>query len=172
MTFSSMTFSGPARGAPWLMDTLERADKIFAQSCERLMKRGVAANQHIVASGPEPSCVRKPHDFTQSPPHPIPLDCVADLLRYRKTDPGRPGVGTFAGLQHESRRGGPGARRDAEEVRPLPQSFHGSGPACLRAQALSRLRPRARRALSTLRPPLVAIRLRKPWRRLRTNLLG
>jgi hypothetical protein len=26
--------------------------------------------------------------------------------------------------------------------------------------------------LSTLRPPLVAMRLRKPWRRLRTNLLG
>jgi hypothetical protein len=40
------------------------------------------------------------------------------------------------------------------------------------AQALRRFRPRVRRALSTLRPPLVAMRLRKPWRRLRTNLLG
>ena len=40
------------------------------------------------------------------------------------------------------------------------------------AQALSRLRPRERRAAKTLRPPLVAIRVRKPWRRLRTNLLG
>jgi len=39
-------------------------------------------------------------------------------------------------------------------------------------QALSRLRPRARRAATTLRPPLVAMRARKPWRRLRTRLLG
>ena len=39
-------------------------------------------------------------------------------------------------------------------------------------QADSRLRPRARRALSTLRPPFVARRARKPWRRLRTSLLG
>ena len=31
-----------------------------------------------------------------------------------------------------------------------------------RGHALSRLRPRARRALSTLRPPVVAIRVRKP----------
>jgi len=39
-------------------------------------------------------------------------------------------------------------------------------------QALSRLRPRARRAATTFRPPLVAMRARKPWRRLRTRLLG
>ena len=41
-----------------------------------------------------------------------------------------------------------------------------------RAQALSLLRPRARRAAKTLRPPLLSIRARKPWRRLRTSLLG
>jgi hypothetical protein len=39
-------------------------------------------------------------------------------------------------------------------------------------QAESFLRPRARRAASTLRPPTVAERERKPWRRLRTSLLG
>jgi hypothetical protein len=39
-------------------------------------------------------------------------------------------------------------------------------------QAESFLRPRARRAASTLRPPTVAERARKPWRRLRTSLLG
>jgi len=38
--------------------------------------------------------------------------------------------------------------------------------------ALSRLRPRARRAANTFWPPRVAMRERKPWRRLRTNLLG
>ena len=39
-------------------------------------------------------------------------------------------------------------------------------------QAESFLRPRARRAFSTLRPPTVSIRARKPCRRLRTSLLG
>ena len=35
-----------------------------------------------------------------------------------------------------------------------------------------RLRPFARRRATTLRPPVVAMRLRKPCRRLRTSLLG
>jgi len=39
-------------------------------------------------------------------------------------------------------------------------------------QAHRTLRPRARRALSTLRPFLVAMRARKPWRALRTRLDG
>lgn len=39
-------------------------------------------------------------------------------------------------------------------------------------QAESRLRPLARRALMTARPPRVAIRARKPWVRLRRMLLG
>jgi len=39
-------------------------------------------------------------------------------------------------------------------------------------QALSRLRPLERRAASTLRPPVVAVRARKPWRRLRTIFEG
>lgn len=40
------------------------------------------------------------------------------------------------------------------------------------AQAESRLRPLARRRLSTSRPLRVAIRARKPWVRLRFRLLG
>src|SRR3546814_14622167 len=39
-------------------------------------------------------------------------------------------------------------------------------------QADSFLRPLARRAASTLRPPTVAERERKPWRRFRTSRLG
>jgi hypothetical protein len=39
-------------------------------------------------------------------------------------------------------------------------------------QAESFLRPRARRARRILRPPTVAERVRKPWRRARTRLLG
>jgi hypothetical protein len=39
-------------------------------------------------------------------------------------------------------------------------------------QTARRLRPFARRRLSTRRPPLVAMRARKPWTRLRCRLLG
>lgn len=39
-------------------------------------------------------------------------------------------------------------------------------------QGVSRLRPLARRFLMTRRPPLVAMRARKPWRRLRRMRLG
>jgi hypothetical protein len=39
-------------------------------------------------------------------------------------------------------------------------------------QADSFLRPRARRARRMFRPPTVAVRARKPWRRARTRLLG
>jgi hypothetical protein len=39
-------------------------------------------------------------------------------------------------------------------------------------QTARRLRPFARRRLSTRRPPLVAMRARNPWTRLRCRLLG
>jgi hypothetical protein len=39
-------------------------------------------------------------------------------------------------------------------------------------QTARRLRPFARRRLSTRRPPFVAMRARKPWTRLRCRLLG
>ena len=47
------------------------------------------------------------------------------------------------------------ARKSARRV---SRSMRAAGP----LQALSRLRPRARRAAMTLRPPLVAMRARKP----------
>src|SRR5207244_12730426 len=43
---------------------------------------------------------------------------------------------------------------------------------CLGALTTSRLRPFARRRLRTLRPALVALRLRNPCARLRRTLLG
>lgn len=50
-----------------------------------------------------------------------------------------------------------------------PELIAGIG---IRPYGQSRARPLARRALSTLRPPLVAMRARKPWVRLRRRLLG
>jgi hypothetical protein len=73
------------------------------------------------------------------------------------------------------------AARGGEKFRPAPEApgsvptgRYRSGGLTGEAgvQALSRLRPRARRAAITLRPPLVAMRARKPCRRFRTSLLG
>jgi hypothetical protein len=155
-----------------LVDARQRTREVLDEPGERQLKGSAPADQHIVIPRPEPVRVAKPHDFPQPAPHPIALDRIADLARNGKSDPWRSGVGALVGLQHESLPGGPRPCRDAQKVRPFPQSFHGGAGRTLAAQALSRLRPRARRAFSTLRPPLVSMRLRNPWRRLRTSLLG
>jgi len=59
---------------------------------------------------------------------------------------------------------------DGKDVGALFQMVHDKWD--LRGQAESFLRPLLRRRFSTLRPPAVAMRERKPWRRLRTSLLG
>ena len=59
--------------------------------------------------------------------------------------------------------------RGGEEIAPLLQTQN-RAPAA--AHAERRLRPFARRRASTLRPLWVAMRARKPWRRLRTRRLG
>ena len=71
---------------------------------------------------------------------------------------------SLAPLQHESGGRHPGCARGGQEVGALPEPLHedAAGRAAARIQALSRLRPRARRAATTLRPPLVAMRARKP----------
>ena len=69
--------------------------------------------------------------------------------------------GVEFGLVGETARAGKAARceRSGEALR-------GNG------QTARRLRPLARRRLSTRRPPFVAMRARKPWTRLRCRLLG
>lgn len=60
------------------------------------------------------------------------------------------------------------------EVGLLPQPACGIQPEALagRGYSPSRRRPRARRLRSTLRPPAVRLRTRKPWRRARRVLEG
>ena len=59
------------------------------------------------------------------------------------------------------------AARAREASRGVGRTSGGSG-----GQTARRLRPFARRRLSTSRPPFVAMRARKPWTRLRCRLLG
>src|ERR1700730_390283 len=102
----------------------------------------------------------QPHDLAQAPLDAIALDGIADFFRYREAKTSRCGVAALARLQHKSRRRSFGARGSGEEVSTSLQPLHGS--AVRRRQALRRLRPRARRAAMTLRPPTVAVRARKP----------
>ena len=56
-------------------------------------------------------------------------------------------------------------QQQQQQTQPIPSAPPGTAMPQTQpggAQALSRLRPRARRAASTLRPPLVAMRARKP----------
>src|SRR5690606_21869674 len=108
---------------------------------------------------------------------------VADLGRHRVADAPR---GVVAACQHFHEEQPPATLLTApadQELRTLQESLRtspdgcahrlaGSGQGIVSAQALSRLRPRLRRAATTPRPPLVAMRARKPCRRLRTSLEG
>src|SRR6185295_3534089 len=108
-------------------------------------------------------------------------DGVADTTAHRDADPGRATRGR-CGQHHEVGRVMTSATvLDAHVLTTLteprvlrkasrPASAH---PGCLGGiDAVSRLRPFARRRLSTLRPPGVAMRARNPCVRLRRRLLG
>src|SRR6185295_12283956 len=70
-------------------------------------------------------------------------------------------------FQRDAGGGAPDAALSPQEIGADSQLMHAKScwPA---AQAESFLRPWARRRAKILRPPLVAMRARKPWRRLRT----
>src|SRR5690606_21473704 len=142
----------------------QRAVEILCDPGERQLERRAPANQHVIVARAHPFRPCEPHDLPQTATDPVALDGIADLLRYGEAATWRAGVIPLTGLQYERRGRNLCARRRGEKVRPLLQSFHGSNARTgrCRAQADSRLRPRDRRALTTLRPPLVAMRARKP----------
>src|SRR5262249_35773944 len=111
-----------------------------------------------------PSCGGCLHYSPARPPYPIALDGGSNLPRHGEADADRTAVVSLARLQHESGGRHLGCGRGGQEVGALPEPLHGddAGRAAADVEALSRLRPRARRAATTLRPPLVAMRARKP----------
>ncbi len=145
------------------MHAPQRAFKLFGHPRKRYAERRATTDQYIVMAVTHRTAAGQPHDFPQAPPHAVSLDRIADLLRDREAAPRRALIGALARLQHESGGREPGSRCRGQKVRPLPQPFHASMRAAgARRQADRRLRPRARRADKTLRPPLVAMRVRKP----------
>src|SRR5512134_1703674 len=117
----------------------------------------------------------KPHRLLQPPPRPVAYHGPAECLACREAKAGEMRVLVRTGragprLQHERRRRIPRAVTNIEE---LSADFETSDRRHrIRRQADRRLRPLALRRANTFRPPFVAMRARKPWRRLRTSRDG
>jgi hypothetical protein len=130
---------------------------------------------------------KKPHRFTHAAPRPVPDDGRTDLPGSGKACTGGvSGLRPAAGLHDQELSALAEAVCDEGEFATGAQALDGEkgliggfvrGVAGLvarwgRYQAETRLRPLARRRASTFWPFLVAMRERKPWRRLRFRLLG
>src|SRR5687768_6185855 len=90
--------------------------------------------------------------------HPVAHDRAADLLRHSDAQAhGGVAIAAFADKQDETGHWCPRSAIGRKEIRAAPERGEPFG-----SQADSVLRPRARRAARTLRPPGVALRARKP----------
>jgi hypothetical protein len=163
---SSLTRSLALRAAgPFgVVNPAQRRIEILPHLAERRCERRPPANQHIIMTAVHAAARRQPHDLAQPAPHPVALHRIADLPRHRKADPRRTVPGAAARLYHKGADGRPQPLRRSEKIGAAGQPLHGNAGSAVAAidHALSRLRPRERRAASTLRPPVVAMRLRKP----------
>ena len=157
------------------MHANEGAGKLALQLREREPDRLDPADQHIIVPCAsrkiaETNCLAQPASGA------VADNCVADLFRQREADPRRACVLRRAGGRLQAERLAVPAfafRRAqkigaAEKPADLLRGMRGG----VGRQAESRLRPRARRVATTFRPPTVAMRARKPWRRLRTSFEG
>jgi hypothetical protein len=103
-------------------------------------------------------------ELSNEPFRPVADDRVSYFLAGGNAEPGRADVIWESETGHESATKACPAFVDLEVFRPSPQ-FH-------RVDTVSRLRPFARRRLSTVRPFFVCMRTRKPCVRRRRRTLG
>jgi hypothetical protein len=139
------------------------AIEILFDTFERQGQGGSTSDQYIIVPGLDARGTVKPDDFAQTAAHSIAFHGVADLFGDGEAETRGTLIAAALGLQDESCGWYLDPGCGGQKVRSLPQSFHRdeAGPADpLLPQALSRLRPRARRAAITLRPPTVAMRAR------------
>ena len=141
-----------------MRDPGKRCLKIGPELREGPFDACLAADQHMIGArntgrGQNLGCKR-----TKSALHAIPHHRPANLARNGDSKPDCGiAIVTTTDEQDETRRGCACAAVCSQEIGAAPK------PRQLRtAQADSVLRPRARRAASTLRPPTVALRARKP----------
>ena len=162
------------------MGGLERAGEVIEQAVEASRQRVPPGDQNIVIALTAIKGKDGRSRGTQPPLGPVSLHRISHLAACRHTDSRRARFCTFVGrgahLERQRALAAPYAALRLQEIPADPdaaqaKSLYGRFFRLFR-QAESFLRPWARRFDSTLRPPFVAIRARKPWRRLRTILLG
>ena len=176
----------------------ERAKKLSPQRSERQAEQLDARNQYIVMPGPRWKGGSRAHRLLETAADPVANNRAPGFFRHRKAEARRDvaaearlvraRVNASRRLQCERLGMKPLSLCGAQKIRPSFQAlrrcrgrkilqirFACFMPAALpavQAQADNFLRPRARRAAMTRRPPTVAIRALNPCRRLRTSLLG
>lgn len=122
----------------------------------------ITADQHMIGAANAARGQHFPRERPQSALHPVANNRVTDLFSDGEADAHpRIAIGPVAYQQDETRHRRPLATVRREKIRAAGQGRNGGGrlPG---GYADSFLRPRARRARITERPPTVAIRVRKP----------
>jgi hypothetical protein len=133
-------------------------------------------DQHMISTGNGVLRQNLAYEGAKTALHPVTDNSAADLFRNCNTY-ARHGI-TITAIVHQQHEARHGRALTAIRGQKIGAAGHKTQDAPGRAlhasrdQAVSFLRPRARRAFSSLRPAAVAMRRRKPWRRLRTRLLG
>jgi hypothetical protein len=162
-------------------EAYQRAFHIVKQARPCASGRILAGDEDVIRPGDTVHGQEPPGSFLEAPAGAVPDNGAAHFSRGGESAPnGAFGGRTEAALDHQRAATLRHALGGAQERRPLPQAVNETvwnqirSDARSRAipQALSRLRPLARRRASTFRPFLVAMRARNPWRRLRFRLLG
>jgi hypothetical protein len=108
------------------MNSAERRIEFLPHLREWQRQRGAPPDQHIIVAGAHIATGREPYDFTQPAPHPIALDRIADLPRYREPDASGAVVFAPARLQYERAGRCPCAARSGAKVGSARQPLHGN----------------------------------------------
>jgi hypothetical protein len=166
------------------MKIVDCRDNVADQFCKWPLYRRRAPDDDIIVSRPEVICGSEAHGFFPPPPDAIALNRSADFSGDCEADARRPFIVSPPQLDDGALRSPRQRASRGQEIPPSQKALHSLGPLLrneltlrqsrkwARPQAERRLRLSARRRRSTLRPPFVAMRARKPWRRLRMSLLG
>lgn len=114
---------GAARGQP-----PQGAAKIRNETFEWLRQRLPTRHQYIIVAGRRTSRGSDPHRFFQAAADAVALGRAADLTGYGEAETRRVLVTARTRLQREGGGRNPQRSRRGQEVRALPQPFHGLTP--------------------------------------------
>jgi hypothetical protein len=98
--------------------------EVVEHRCEPALKRGPAANYHIIMVGSHGYDVRALHQFAKTATHPVAFGGGANLLGNGKTDPDRAGIVAAPGLDHKGGAGHARATGGSKKVRATLQPVH------------------------------------------------